>query len=330
MTSIVGISSRLGDFGIGVQTAKGTPAASPTVRAFFAAAPSIQPYITDARYTMTDGSRDAGDPYVSQMGVQGDIPVYAHPDLMAILWHAVLGANADSGASDPFTHTATPANDLPYVTIWRSIAGVIFEKYTDCKVDTLTIDGQAGQPLVVTLGIKGITSTFGSNETGNPTTTSPYLYMHGAGLLKVDTVAYPIHALNLEVNNNLQPFQADDFIVDNIDPQAREITGSYSIRFSGATALPLDYRKFFYGGDAGTSLVGSFATHALDFKFSQSVSRNMDVAVPVAKWADVPVQPDPGGNVIEVQCAFEAMRNFVASVESPIMTVVTLDGNATA
>lgn len=330
--SIAGISARLGNIAIGVQSAKGTPAASPAVKAFFAGAPSLQPYINDARYNLTDGVRDVGDPYVSQIGVNGDVPLYAHPDLMALLWHATLGANADAGVGDPWTHTATPANALPYLTIWRSVGGVIFEKYTDCKINTLTLDGQAGAPLQVTLNVMGITSTFLASEVvANPDTLAPYLYMHGAGALKIDTVAYPIHALNMQVNNNLNPFQADGFGLDNIDEQGREITGSYSIRFSGATALPLDYRAFFYGNDAGTAQTTGFSTHALDFKFTHSIAnRDMDVTIPVAKWADVPVQPDPGGNTIEVQCAFEAQRNFSGGVEGNIMTVVTRDGTATA
>lgn len=331
MPTVVGISSRLADYGFAVQSTQGTAAASPTFRLFAAGAPTLQPFVTDARLNMTDGSRDPGDPYVSQIGVRGDLPVYAHPDAMAVLWHAALGANADAGVGDPWTHTATPANVLPYLTIWRSVGGVIFEKYTDCKISSLTLDGQAGQPLMVTLSVLGIKSTFGTNESGNPDILAPYLFMHGAGALKVDAVAYPIHALNLQVNNNLNPFQADDYTVNNIDEQAREISGSYSIRFSGAIDEPINYRKFFYGSNAGTAQTTGFTNHALDFKFVHSIAnRDMDVAIPVSKWADVPVQPDPGGNVIEVQCAFEAERNFVAGVENPVMTVITRDGTATA
>lgn len=330
MTAVVGISSRLANYGIAVQGSKGSAASSPTVRVFAAGAPSLQPYKDDARFNMTDGSRDPGDPYVTGIGVKGDLPIYAHPDAMALLWHAVLGANGDSGAGDPYTHTATPANTLPYLTIWRSVGGVIFEKYTDCKIDTLTLDGQAGQPLMVTLGIVGITSTFGSDESGSMDQLAPYLFMHGAGALKVATVAYPIHALNLQVNNNLNAFQADDYTINNIDEQAREISGSYSIRFSSATAQPLDYRSHFYGSDGGTAQTTGFTSQALDFKFTHSISnRDMDIQIPNAKWADVPVQPDPGGNVIEVQCAFEAER-YWPSAEGNIMTVATRDGTATA
>jgi hypothetical protein len=92
------------------------------------------------------------------------------------------------------------------------VGGVIFEKYTDCKIDQLAVSGKAGEPLQVTLSFLGITSTFGSDESGNIIQTAPYLYMHGAGALKVDTVAYPIHALDLQVNNNLAGFQADGYV----------------------------------------------------------------------------------------------------------------------
>ena len=336
MPSIVGISSRIGTVALGIQTAKGTPAANPTVKAFYNAAPSVKPYQNDARFSMTDSNRDAGDPYVTQIGVAGDVPVYCHAEMMALLWHLTLGANADTGSSDPYTHTATPANDQPYFTMWRMVGNTIFEKYTDCKINQLTIDGGAGSPLTATFNVMGITSTFLASDvtTVDPITTSPYLYMDGAGALKVDTVAYPIHALNLVVNNNLSAFQADGYGIDNVDPGGRDITGSYSIRFGGATALPLDYRSYFYGSDAGTAQSTTFATHALDFLFTRAVgppARSMEIQIPKARWADIPVQPDPGGAVIEVQCAFEAMRSgFTSHIEGPIMTAITLDGNATA
>jgi hypothetical protein len=49
MTAIAGVSGRLGNYGFAVQSAKGTPAASPTVRVFAAGQPSLQPFIQDAR-----------------------------------------------------------------------------------------------------------------------------------------------------------------------------------------------------------------------------------------------------------------------------------------
>ena len=332
---ITGISSRIGTVAFGIQASKGTPAANPTVKTFLQAAPTLKPYQTDQRYTETDSNRDAGDPYISQIGVAGDVPIYCRDSLMSLLWHLSLGANADSGAADPYTHTATPANDLPYFTMWRMVGNAIFEQYVDCKVNQITFDGAAGQPLTATLNIMGVTSTFlaSDNTTVDALQTTPYLYMDGAGALKVDTVAYPIHALNLVVNNNLTAFQADGYGIDNVDPGGRDITGSYTIRFGGATVLPLDYRAFFYGSDVGTAQTTTFSTHALDFLFTRSAAplHTMEIQIPKVKWADIPVQPEPGGNVIEVQCAFESMRaGFTSHVENPIMTVITKDAVATA
>lgn len=324
--SITGISSRIGTVAFGIQSAKGTPAANPTVKTYLQAAPTLKPYITDARFSETDSNRDVGDPYVSQIGVSGDVPIYCRDGIMELIWHLSLGANADTGVADPYTHTATPANDLPYFTMWRMVGNTIFEQYVDCKVNQITFDGAAGQPLTASLNVMGITSTFNAtdNTSVDALITSPYLYMDGAGALKIDTVAYPLSAINLVVNNNLTPFQADNYGVDAVDPGGRDITGSYTVRFGSATGLPLDYRAFFYGSDVGTAQTTTFSTHALDFLWTRTAQHSMEIQIPKAKWADIPVQPDPGGATIEVQCAFESMRaGFTSHVENPIMTVIT-------
>lgn len=330
MPAIQGISSRIGTCGFAVQASKGTPAAHPTVKAFFNAVPTVSPYNTEARFAMTDANRDQGDIFMSQIGVVGDLPVYCHDGLMGFLWHAALGANVDSGAADPWTHTATPANDLPYLTIWRMVGNTITEQFVDCKVTTLTIDGGAGAPLTAVVSIMGITPTFlaADDLTVNPFTASPYLFMDGAGALKIDTVAYPIHAINMVVDNGLQPFQADGYTVDSIDPGPRTISGSYSVRFGSAIGLPLDYRKYFYGTDAGTAQTTTFLTHALDFLWTRQAAplHTMEIQLPVVHWADVPVQPDPGGTVLEVACAFDVLRaGYTTSVENPVCTVITKD-----
>src|SRR3954469_11223003 len=140
---MAGISSKIGNFGFAKQTAKGSVAASPIIRLFANGEPSLMPMKDRARYPETDSSQDLGGSYTSGMWVEGDIPLWLRPDAASFLFAAALGASADSGSTN-YTHLITPANDVPYLTIWRNVGDVIFEQFQDCKVTALRVTGSAG------------------------------------------------------------------------------------------------------------------------------------------------------------------------------------------
>lgn len=322
---MAGYSSRHGTIAIAKQTAKGSAAANPTVKFQAAGQPSLAPAKGRARYAMTDGGRDRGAGYTSGLSVAGDVPLYLHFDGFALLAYLALGSNADSGAGPDYTHTATPANDLPYCTIWRMVAGVVLEKYVDCKVGSLRLEGQAGQPWQVTLGVVGISSEFEASDTVLAALTSPgLLYPEAKDLIKIDTVAQRIHRVTWEVTNGLDGYQADDYFFADINPGGREVNFSFSTLFQGTTAFP-KYREFFYGSDSGTTLSPVVGTHAVDVAIQRAANKSVQLTMPQVTYSAVPVQMDPGGAPIQVEVACE--------VEDPsgsaICTVVTKDQAAT-
>ena len=58
-----------------------------------------------------------------------------------------MGAKAVTGAGDPFTHTITLAAELPYLTAWKNLGNLQFEKYVDAKVVTFTMTSESGNEL---------------------------------------------------------------------------------------------------------------------------------------------------------------------------------------
>lgn len=322
---MAGISSAIGYIGAAKQTIKGTAIANPANKWPLAARPSLRPVKTRQRYTATDTGRDLGPAYTSQMLVQGDFQVYCEPQSIASLLYYALGANADSGTTPNYTHTLTPANDLPWVTFFRMVGAVVFEQFIDCKVTSLRIEGSAGNALLVTISVIGIQSTFSAADfTGTIIQPSGYLYPEGFGTLKLDTVAQPIQDFALEINNNLSPFQADNYTLQDVDPGKREITLSFTMRLTGAIAAP-DYRAFFYGSDVGTVLSPVVAMHAFDFTFTRvAVNTLLQILAPQVEYASVPIDADPGGAPIEVAVS--------GTVERPaggtILTAIAKDQNA--
>lgn len=323
---MAGISSALGTVGIAKQTAKGAVAAVPAIKLKLSASPSLSPIKNRSRYEATDIGRDAGPTFTTGLGVGGEFQCYAEPAAMALLFYLALGANADSGAGPNYTHTATPANDVPYFTLFRSVGGVIFETWADCKLDTLSISGGAGEAYQVTIGCQGITAaTTAADSVLTALDLAGYLFQEGGGAFKIDTVAKTIHQFTFDINNNISPYLADTFIPADIDPGKRELGLSVSTRFTGATAWP-DYMGFFYGGAAPqAALTPVVGTHAMQLIVTRNANTSIQIDLPQVTYAGIPVQPDPGGAPIEIALAC----NVEKPAASAIATIVSKDQAAT-
>ena len=203
------------------------------------------------------------------------------------------------------------------------VGNQIVEKYTDCKINSLTLTGTAGSPLSASMNIMGIKSTFlAADPVLTPESDAPYLYMEAAGAIKFATVAQKITNLNLSINNNLSGYQADDYFFSDIDPGGREVTFGFSTRFTGATAFP-DYRKFFYGSDAGTDLSPAIGTEAVEMVWTRDANTSLKIELPQISYAAMPVAPDPGGQPLEVSVTTAVEKPSA----SPIMTVTVKDQN---
>lgn len=320
-----GISSKHGSIAFGVQTAKGTPATAPTVKCFLSGDPSIAPTKNRARYTMTDASQDNGPAYTSLMAVEGGVQVYAHPEAMGFLSAVVSGANADSGLSPDYTHTATPANDMMWVTVWRMVGGVIVEQFQDCKIHSLQMEGGAGQPLTIALDLIGCKSTFLTADTALAALTSHgLLYPEGAGLIKIGGVAKKLHKISFGIARNASGYQADGYGYDDIDPGAREVTLSFATRFESGAIGVADYREFYYGSATGTAQSAAVATRAVEFEFLRAANLSWKVALPQVTYAAVPVNAGTSGDPIEVEVACEVEKPSGAD----IYTITTKDQKA--
>lgn len=310
-----GISSRIGTFGIAKQTVKGTAAAAPKHKLEFAGQPSLMPLKERARFATTDAGRDPGDGYTSRLGVEGEVPLYAHFDALATLCYLALGSNADTGIGPDYTHTGTPADDLPWFTCWRQVGNQLFEKFVDCKLNRLALESQAGGPLMATLGIVGISAAFEASEPvlAALAQSSALLHPEAKGLIKLDTVAQPVDRFSFEITNNLSAWQADDYFPQDIDPGGRELALSLGVRFTGATAFP-KYREFFYGGDAGVALSPVVGVHAFEIEFLKAANKSLKIALPQVTYAGVPVQPDPAGDPIHIDLACQVEKPAAAVI----------------
>lgn len=310
----MGVSGRHGTIAFAKQTGKGTGATTPKFKCFFRAAPSLGPVKEVGRLPMTDSGRDQGKAFTSGFRVEGDAPIYLHPDGAALLFAAALGTNADSGLSPNFTHVATPASDMMWLTVWKMAANSVFEKYVDCKINTLTIESSAGNPVAVTLGIIGRRSTFEASEVaGTALASDPYVHMEGEGRIKIGGVAFPIDAYTWSLDNGGSGYQADGYGLEDVDPGGRTVASSFGMRFTNPTTEP-KYREHFYGSDAGTELSPVRVVRSLDIEYLRDANTSVKLETPEIVYTAVPVQPDPGGDPIGVAVEAEVQKPAAAAI----------------
>lgn len=325
-----GISSKIGSVAFGVQSAKGVVANAPLVKFFLAGDPSLAPVKNRGRYNMTDASQDNGPAYTSLMAVEGGLSMYAHPDGVALLSALVSGSNVDSGVSAPYTHVASPADDMLWVTIWREVGGVIIEQFVDCKVHNMQVEGSAGQPLTIALDVIGCTSTY--QESNAPLAalaaldSHGYLYPEAATRIKIDGVAKRIHKISFGISRNASGYQADGYNYADVDPGAREVTLSFSTRFGSGAIGEDEYREFYYGSAAGTAQDAAVATKSFEVEFLRDANHSWTIEIPAVTYAAVPVNPGTSGDPIEVEVACEVERPDTGD----IYTITTTDERAEA
>jgi hypothetical protein len=300
------------------QTVKGTPGTIATATSVKnpLSGGSMGPTRTTDNLAETDATRDRGVTYVQQTGSEGSPEIYVRDGSIGHWLYYALGADAPTGSMPNFTHAITPANVLPYVTVWRNIADTLWEQYLDCKVGSISISAEAGGPLTATLGIMGRSSTrlTATPDAGTPITIqSGAVYnfndVTGAVVLGGGATAL-ISSFELTVENNLSVQQTDASVPYDVVEGTREISLGFDMIFADLT----EYNKFHYGSGAGTTQVATTFTTSALFTFTKGANNSVAFNLPVIAYEEFPVEPNAGGDPIVVSVRAAAQRN------TPIMT----------
>lgn len=308
------------------QTAKGAAATISLTAAYkmpFSGG-NIAPVRETDQLSETDSSRDRGVTYVQSSGVEGSPEFYVRDASIGFWLWAVLGADAVTGTMPNFVHTITPSNTLPYITVWRNIGDLLFEQYRDCKVGSLTISAEAGQPLTATAGIQGLQA---SRLTAAPDTATPVPLQNGAVYNYNDatvTLAGGATALvssfEVSIENNLTRQQTDDVVPYDVVEGVREIGLNFNLIFETLD----EYNKFHYGSASGTSISADVYTTNATFAFAKagSVNNGVSFTFPSIAYTEFPIEPNPGGDAITASISAAAQRTGSAVITATIKNQV--------
>lgn len=301
------------------QAAKGTaatPSATTSWKTAFAGG-NIGPVRETDHLAETDSSRDQGILYAVTGGVEGEPEVYVRDASIGAYLSWAMGTTVPTGTTPNYTHAITPNNALPYVTLWRNVGDLLWEEFKDCKIGSLNISAEAGQPLTATIGVQGLTST---RLTADPSTagtvvleSSTVYNYNNATVTLAGGVTALVGSFELGIENNLSRQQTDAFTPYDVVEGTREVTLGFDLIFETLT----EYNKFHYGGASGTAFSSSIYNTDAVFDFAgPTANQNLKFTLPSIAYEEFPVEPSAAGDPVTVSVRAVAQRSG-----SPVLTV---------
>lgn len=280
-------SANEAEIAIALQSARGTPAGASTQRSNVARGLPDPLFALNANPEVR-AARIGGRPWIpaGAGGVGNDFELVIRPKIAGLLLYAALGAKAVSGASDPWTHTFTLANTVPWLTVWRHFGGITDERLTDCKISKLVISGRNGGLVTMSASIVGASTAFRTaQETAVAVESAdPFFYRYGAGALLVEGVAFSaISGWTLTIDTGIRLEQG---------------LGGPMPRMAGLATISLTidhivsdgalWKRMLYGSSSPSNLAAPAAVPltlagspvGVQFTLTASASRSLRIALP--------------------------------------------------
>lgn len=318
---------RTGYIGIGKQSAKGT-AVAPThfVRYTDNTGMSPEQEVETVRFGGGDDAY-ATFAYKARFTPDGEFATFARPDIAGLLFTLLLGQDAVSGTG-PYTHTITPSTReaLPWCSIEQSIAGVVRRRIQDCRIQQITVSGEAGQPIVLEVTYLGTTEAEVTASSESYEVDDPFLFWQGTYTLDGVDVTGAITQFELTISNVFDDEdQTADIVRADIPLIHREIEGSITVKFEDASW----WKKAFYGGPSGTAPDKNVYRGSINITQSYGSGadqRGLTINVPTIGLVRSVAELDPGStNSQEYEISFVGLKGT-----SDFVTVTVVNGVPTA
>lgn len=279
------------------------------------------------------GSRDIPDAYLGAVSWSGEFDYYARFKEVALLLKSVLGQGSLVTATGITTHTITPAETLPWLSIEHDVAnGFENYQYTDAKVNTFHLEADANGYLSGTFGVIARKETSGNTRTSAPTYDTTPMAVGTNITVTYNGVTLPAKSFSFDVNNNLEDddFRLGSFYLGDITEKRREITMGVTIRPADSSL----WKTATYGSGATNQPVGLTNKQAAVITISSyenipggTPSTPYSITITVPSAAIRPFSASPSGDdVIQHDMEIQALQPNPAT---PILTAVVKNDLAT-
>lgn len=221
------VAGNIADIGIAPQSAFGVAAALSVQRNYLTGG-GVAHVPTISELNETSSGRLPNAAVLNSHKVEGSPAIYARPDSLGVWLFGVFGAVAHTGVADPWTHTYTLADTQPWMTIWKALGNLLYERFIDVKIGDAELVSEAGQPLILTSPLLGLKARYlGAAEPGGAVadTDAPFMHYDGVGALKLETVAVStIERIAIRIGSGLSWAQGDSVEGSGVFEGKRAIT----------------------------------------------------------------------------------------------------------
>lgn len=232
------------------------------------------------------------------------------PAPSGLFLYGALGAIATTGTSPNFTHTITPAADLPYLTGFGKLDDVS-TKLADMKVDELKISWEKAQPLQLEATLLGLVPTlFTASWPAVADQRDQTFFGPIGGTFKLDTgsatpVVVPLSAAEITIANNLVPVELSKSIIpDDVFPGLQVVTFAL-------TLIPNDlaeWRKAVTGSGTGTAIQESVVYGSVDLLVTINANTSLQIAATRVPFIAPFPEGDAGGGPAELKLTGQVVR----------------------
>lgn len=245
----------LGYVGMVRETTPGTSQA-PSVFFKFIEAPTLKPDQT-IQYYRNGNVRDMTVALKETFQHKGGFKCLAYADEGAALTAWSFGKDTKTGGGDPYTHTITLLDTLPWLgaEIGYAEDGVtngMVDRIVDAKINQLVIEGMAGKQIFLTPDMVGETSAFqGTTPTAQTfndgATEGPYTFQQSAFTMTSlgsdsSTMQGQIQSFKITLQQNLQAVYGPGTLVPiGIVEKGRDCFLEFVVVFTGPSIYELGY-----------------------------------------------------------------------------------------
>ena len=321
---MAGLSGSNAWFGVGKNTAnaKGAHAATPTFVNPFSGG-SANPDRVVEQLQETDNNRDPGSAYLVRGGCSGAPELYVRPESFPAYLSSALGKRVTTPGTPNVHVIDTNVATLPYVTFFKMLGGVIFERYEDCMVNSISVRAEAGQPLVATVNFVGLSVTRSAAVWASAATMdfdAPWFFHEATISIEGSTVTN-VRSFELTLENNVSQQQTDSIALYDVVPGRRNLTFSFDMIFDSSVAFD-EYKVHNYGSTGGTTQAQTLIQRSLLFTFTKGTD-SIQFSIPEAAYEEFPADPDAGGDPV-----ISSVRGSAVRSGSPILAVTVNNDNA--
>ncbi|WP_418831806.1 hypothetical protein [Paraeggerthella sp.] len=279
-----------GTFGLGKQTAAGSPAA-PTVTVLASAdSEGIDASTSTDSVSLTNGKRDTtAGRYISGSEATAKLTTLAFADFIGMALFGALGSDSVSGESAPYTHDIKMGESLPYLTFVQQVGAsdAALQQLEGCKVDSLSISAEGTKPPSVEIALRGCAASWLAAKAWNGPAfdaSKGWFKTAGAEVLFSPTTNEPaavppsidLSSLSFKVENAVEA----SVPLGQIAPKRQtEKSATVTVELSGTTDSTEMYRLVKTGSSSGTSVADSIVVGSLQVKFKHTVHEDWSLTV---------------------------------------------------